>query len=335
MPLSQQLKLEMLEPEKDSCLPQKEEPVTLPVESSSKESTDEVDVSPNEGDKWNSDEESEPKPDQLSVLFAIQSRIEDLNKSVGELEKLISSKTVQDFDVLLAKVTDVQSEIKRLFPENDTKQAEQEKSEHEKLISLLESILAKQEKNDRQLMQSLREGANFQIQVRQGMQQELDELKEKVNGEQFNPILKEIADLYVEYQFLLEDETISDRARKNIALLFEQLEDVLVDYGAEVQRSEIGSVRQARVCKVIEKIPTGQRDKHNTIAASRRPGVVRNRLVLYPEFVDVYVYDSSIEADSGVEEIKESDILTEKQTKIGDTAEAVNDTVNDNLGGNK
>lgn len=122
---------------------------------------------------------------------------------------------------------------------------------------MLQSVLEKQEKNDRQLVQTLRENATFQIQVRQGMQKDLDTLKKQLNGEQFEPLLKEIASVYVEYQPLLDDETISERSRKNLNQLFEQLEEILNDYGAETFRSEVGSVRKARVSKVIDKVLTG------------------------------------------------------------------------------
>ena len=77
--------------------------------------------------------------------------------------------------------------------------------------------------------------------------------------------------------------------------MFEQMADLLADYEAEVCRTPVGEVRQTRICKVVKKIPTGDKKLHNTVANSRKPGVVRGRTVLYPEFVDVYVYDSALE----------------------------------------
>lgn len=161
------------------------------------------------------------------------------------------------------------------------------------LETMIASVVEKLDRNDRQLTQDLRENANFRIQVRQGMQHDLDELKAQQSGEQFNPILKEIATIYSEYQVLL-DEELPHRARKNLMALFEQLEDLLADYDAEVFRSEVGSVRQTRSCKIVNKVPTANSELHNTIVASRKPGVVRGRMVLYQELVDVYVYDSTL-----------------------------------------
>ena len=161
------------------------------------------------------------------------------------------------------------------------------------LEQMISSVIEKIDRNDRQLTQNLRESATFRIQVRQGMQHDLDELKEQLSGEQFNPILKEIATVYSEYQVLLEEDLLP-RARKNLLSLFEQLEDILDDYGAEVIRSEIGSVRKTRSCKIINKVMTNNNELHNTIVASRKPGVIRGQMVLYQELVDVYVFDPNV-----------------------------------------
>lgn len=163
------------------------------------------------------------------------------------------------------------------------------------LETMIASVVEKLDRNDRQLTQDLRENANFRIQVRQGMQHDLDELKAQQSGEQFNPILKEIATIYSEYQVLL-DEELPPRARKNLMALFEQLEDLLADYDAEVVRSEVGSVRQTRSCKIVNKVPTANSELHNTIVISRKPGVMRGRMVLYQELVDVYIFDSTLSA---------------------------------------
>lgn len=199
---------------------------------------------------------------------------------------------------------------------------EREADTDQDILMLLQTMTAKIERNDRLLTQVLRENANFQVQVRQGMKHDLDSAREQLSGEQFNPLLKEIATVYVEYQSLLDDESMTERSRKNLHALFEQLEDVLSDYGAEVCRSDIGSVRQTRICKVIEKIATADKEKHNTIAASRKPGVVRDRTVLYPEFVDVYVYDSSLTVPDQLEnEDAEGARLTSESSINADQAE--------------
>ena len=171
---------------------------------------------------------------------------------------------------------------------------EQRLADREPAPEPLQPLMEKLDRSDRQLAQCLRENASFQVQVRQGMQHDLDVLQKQVSGEQFTPLLKEIAQVYSEYQFLLEEESLSGKARSSLQSLFDTLEDLLLDYDAEVQRTGIGQVRPARTCRIAEKHPTGDESLHNTIAACHKPGVVRGRLVLAPEVVDVYVYDESL-----------------------------------------
>ena len=51
-----------------------------------------------------------------------------------------------------------------------------------KLVDLINEILEQQDKNSRQLTQVLRENINFQNQVRRGMYDELEELKDRQRG---------------------------------------------------------------------------------------------------------------------------------------------------------
>ena len=171
-----------------------------------------------------------------------------------------------------------------------------EESEQNPLAATLDKILELQEKNSRQLVQCLRENVNFQNQVRQGMYHELELLKEQLRGEQFTPLLKEVAAVCVEYRRLLAEESLSDNARRTLQLMFDQLEDILADYGAELSVSNVGEVRRPLLTKIINTISTGEQSMHNTVAKSRRPGVVRNGYPLYREYVDVYVFDPSLSA---------------------------------------
>lgn len=238
-----------------------------------------------------------------------------LKRIEGQLALVVEAISKKDSDAkkdIYGALDRVEKQLTALTSLSEVKLEEKIKS----LESIVSSVAEKQDRNDRQLAQDLRENANFRIQVRQGMQHDLDELKAQQSGEQFNPILKEIATVYAEYQVLL-DEELPDRARKNLLALFEQLEDLLSDYDAEVIQSEVGSVRQTRLCKIINKIATPNSNLHNTIALSRKPGVVRGRTVLYQEFVDVYVYDSSMTENSRVE--------TETFTQASHVSEADSD----------
>ena len=170
------------------------------------------------------------------------------------------------------------------------------RQEIRKISSNVRELLELQERFSHQLTQVLRENINFQNQVRQGMYHELEDLKEQQRGEQFTPLLKEIAAVCVEYRRLLSEESLSDNVRRTLQLLFDQLEDILADYGAELSVSNVGEPRRPLLTKIINTISTGEQSMHNTVAKSRRPGVVRNGFPLYREYVDVYVFDASLAA---------------------------------------
>ena len=171
--------------------------------------------------------------------------------------------------------------------------AEEISSEQNSLAETLEKILDLQQKNSRQLVQSLRENVNFQNQVRLGMQRELDALKEQQRGEQFTPILKSVAAVCVEYRKILSDEAVPKKIRRTLGLMFDELEDILAEYDAEIFTSAVGEQRRPLLTKIVNTVTTADKNLHNTIARSRRPGVIRNGRPLYREFVDVYVYDSN------------------------------------------
>lgn len=164
-----------------------------------------------------------------------------------------------------------------------------------KLVEMINDIFDKQDRNSRLLNQVLRENVNFQNQVRQGMYNEIEEMKKQQRGEQFTPILKSVAAICVEYRTVLSDDSISPNTRRTLQLMFEEMEDILADYGAEIFNSKVGEPRRPLLTKIINTIATNNKENHNTIAKSRRAGVVRNGRPLYREFVDVFVFDPTFE----------------------------------------
>ena len=161
-------------------------------------------------------------------------------------------------------------------------------------LEILREVRDEQQKISRRLFQVLRENVNFQNQVRGGMQEELEIFREQQRGEQFTPILKSIAAVCVEYRSLLDDESIMGRSRRKLQLLFDELEDILADYDAEVFTSAKGEPRRALLTKIINTVATANPELHNKVARSRRAGVIRNGRPLYREYVDVYVFDASL-----------------------------------------
>lgn len=261
MPLSQQLKSDMTS---DRVAPTVE---SAPEKSAAEVSDDSEFELPITSESENADADTSTLPEKVvavpatpaepDILKSIAAQLETLNQNILALSKNVASKQEIDLRPVFARIDSARTSIEELIRVSVSQSAEPKEDNLQKALMMLQSVLEKQEKNDRQLVQTLRENATFQIQVRQGMQKDLDTLKKQLNGEQFEPLLKEIASVYVEYQPLLDDETISERSRKNLNQLFEQLEEILNDYGAETFRSEVGSVRKARVSKVIDKVLTG------------------------------------------------------------------------------
>lgn len=197
------------------------------------------------------------------------------------------------------------------------------------LIEQIGMVAKNQDRNDRQITQSLRENANFQIQVRQGMQKELDEYKRNESKEVFAPILEALATVYIEYQTVFnkkmkpvlnidkttnlendleKKENVAPESqdlievRKNLESMFEDIREILEDNGAEIVKSEVGEKRKPRLCKIIHKISTAQEEKHNTIAKSIRDGVVLGRQILCNEYVDVYIYDKGLLKNENIDD---------------------------------
>lgn len=304
MPLSQQLKSDMTGvPAETPVTSTPEAPTADPANTFTPDAAETPEVSPAAQAAPGTAEQQSDPPDPIETQLKL------LNQNILALERAVNEGKSIDFSSIFSKIDAARASIEALLAPSPAD------SDTEKLLTCLQTLLEKQEKNDRQLTQTLRENAAFQVQVRQGMQKDLDTLKEQMSGEQFDPLLREVAAVYVEYQALLEDESISGRSRQNLRALFEQLADLLTDHDAEIRRSEVGSPRQTRTCKIIDKLPTGDQAKHNTIAASRKPGVIRGRSVLYPEFVDVFIYDPSLavsadDADGGEAPLPEQ--FTEK-----------------------
>lgn len=245
-------------------------------------------------------EELQPGAGIPERLELIDRRLSELNDQLAEvgIAVLDCREKTSDPELMYTKLGSVHHDIKKLRDELSADRTAE-------LMAQLQAMTDRQEKTERMLTQALRENATFQQQVRQGMQHDLDELRTQLSGASFNPILKEIANMYCEYQLLLEDTEISDKSRRNLTALFGQMEDLLADYDAEVVVSKVGDERPKRQCRIINQVPTGDESMHNTIAKSRRPGVIRDRQVLYHEFVDVFVYDPAL--DPAAEATREAD----------------------------
>ena len=233
-------------------------------------------------------------------------KVLNIENSIEELRRL-SNQINQSLQELSEKVNKIDVDVNKA---NDNISSESEKRS-DRLSKTLEDVVQKQTSNDRMLAQALKENASFQSQVRMGMKKELDQFKEQESGKQYDPILGQIASIYVEYgKLLLPDEAGTEKSNSNIESLFESLEEILDDYNAEIIRTSSGSPCPSRHVKIVEKIPTADESMHRIVVASRNPGVVREKSTLYPERVDVYVYDPNYVPEE--KPYAETELKTEK-----------------------
>ena len=239
------------------------------------------------------------KKDELESGSEFESKIENDNSSQELQEK------------------NEQAEVETTLP-NAKQENEACIFDGKQILETVNSVLVEIEENgvayqnlEQKVIQTLRENSNFQIQVRQNMQKELEDAKKKLSGDIFIPLLKEIAELYVEWQDVLND--MEDGvAKRKVRGIFEVLEEMLEEYGCDFGTSEVDSKRKTKYSKLKNKIPTGCKEKHETIAKSYNPWIVKEPFVLYPEYVDVYAYDPSCAAG---EEDNTNNVTNQEENK--------------------
>ena len=288
-----------------------EEPKNADMVFSVDEAASEETVTPAAGEKTCQPEVQ--APDEFSqiqaALQSLDAKIESMKERIEELDEEIKTARTFQTNTVCSKIDRTKKDLETVIADAGMAKEDTGPQELRDRIAGLEQVIqdigGKQDRNNRNLVQTLRENADFQIQVRQGMQKELEALRKEQAGEQFNPILKEVASIYCDYQNVLKDETISELTMKSLRNLFGQLEDLLADYDAEIIRSREGDVRNLRSAKLVNKVYTGEQGKHNTVSLSIKPGVMRGRTVLASELIDVYVYDPKLASDTMEEETKD------------------------------
>ena len=133
------------------------------------------------------------------------------------------------------------------------------------------------------------------------MQEELDQYHKLESGRAFDDILSAIARIYGNYDSLPE-EVQDPKAKKHLKYLFMDLEDLLTTYRVGILRSSIGDKRNVRHCQIVNRIPTSDPAKHDTIAKSHNTGFYIDNRTIIKELVDVWFYDTSIAAEDPGEE---------------------------------
>ena len=126
------------------------------------------------------------------------------------------------------------------------------------------------------------------------MQDELDEYHKADRGRAFDDILSAIARIYGNNESLI-DEIEDPKVRKSVKYMLLDLLDLLEEYGIQRLKSNPGDKRNTRHCQVLERIPTDDMTKHDTIVASHNSGFFIDNRTIIKELVDVYLYSNELQ----------------------------------------
>lgn len=125
------------------------------------------------------------------------------------------------------------------------------------------------------------------------MQDELEQYRKIDKGRAYDDILAAIARIYGNNE-TLADEVTEPKVKKSIRYMLMDIEDLLAAYGMEKLRSEEGEKRNPRHCQVLNRIPTDDFSKHDTVAKSYNSGFFIGNRTITKEMVDIFIYDGQM-----------------------------------------
>jgi len=126
------------------------------------------------------------------------------------------------------------------------------------------------------------------------MQDELERFREQEKGRIFDSFLTELAKMYSDNINVIKEIT-DEKLQKRFKYMFEDLLQLMLNYGVEKQESEIGDKRNPKHCQVIERIITNDQIQHDTVAKSMNIGFFIENRTLVKEMIHVNVYQENKE----------------------------------------
>lgn len=143
------------------------------------------------------------------------------------------------------------------------------------------------------------------------MQDELEQYRKIDKGRAYDDILAAIARIYGNNETLVE-EVVEPKAKKSIRYMLMDIEDLLSVYGMTKLRSGQGEKRNPRHCQVLNRMPTDDPAKHDTVAKSYNSGFYIGNRTVIKEVVDVYIY----EGQAAVKEVEEEQFIEAGDTPV-------------------
>lgn len=205
---------------------------------------------------------------------------EEEPKEKTELEKaieLLSSTEEKELDAL-------DEEHQKLLSDFLTKR------ENEEVISRLNWLKNATNKLYQVLEKNLDENEEFRVTSKTTLQKNVQILEDQVKLNQFNKILKPLAQLYSNYAFMLTSPIDGEKTRSNIEGILEEIEVLLSDYNVEKIEANVNDPFNPVDYKVAKRIVTNDPSLDKKVAAVIKPGFKKDRIVLVPLRADMYVY---------------------------------------------
>lgn len=154
------------------------------------------------------------------------------------------------------------------------------------------------------------------------MQTELDQYHKSDQRKVYDEILSDVARIYNNYEDL--GEGIEDaKLKKNINYLMMDLTELLENYDVKILKSNPGDKRNPYHSKIVERILTENKDKHDTVAKSYNTGFYIENRTLIKEIIDVYVYSEQLTevTDTTQNEAADNQASDNKNYNAGNTVE--------------
>lgn len=145
------------------------------------------------------------------------------------------------------------------------------------------------------------------------MQDELEQYRKIEKGRAYDDILAAIARIYGNNE-TLADEVAEPKAKKSIRYMLMDIEDLLGVYGMTKLRSEPGEKRNPRHCQILNRIPTDDPAKHDTVVKSYNSGFYIGNRTVIKEIVDIYIYEGSVP----VKKAEEDQIIETGDTPVAE-----------------
>ena len=145
----------------------------------------------------------------------------------------------------------------------------------------------------------------------QSMEDELERFRKIEKGRVFDEILADLANLYSKNEDI-QTLTQVELVQKRLQVMFSQILQILENYDVYMLKSQPGDKRNNRHCIVLEKIPTENKEQHDTILKSRNTGFFKESRTIVKEMVDVFIYKENKEVSKEAPvENKENNSISE------------------------